>query len=239
MNAILTVPSQKLYADQLRKFRYPSGWGKLQSPIHHLGSYSLQKHARWSIIVPVLMRLWLRTEHVQPLFLSGVEKAWKSHIPTGHSPLHFIILFFAAVGQSNVFLMSDVISTSERAQFGFKIKTARYYYQQLLEAAAIAACNNPRRSRSTTPQSRPETPAFEQEILPDKAKEYRRDKQRPNVHIGLHYEEAMKEYGLPNNCNVLIGEDKHRWFKKIVYNTNFSNVERHLLLRESLQQTTR
>lgn len=59
------------------------------------------------------------------------------------------------------------------------------------------------------------------------------------MHVGIHYTEIMDEYALPSNCNVLIGEDKHRWFKKIVYNTNFSNVERLLLTRESLQQTIR
>lgn len=242
MNAILTIPCQKAYADELRKFRYPSGWGRLQSPVHHLGSYSLQEHARWSIIAPVLLRLWLRAEHVQPLFLRGVEKAWKGHIPAGQSSLHFIVHAFAAVGRSNALLMSDVVSSFERAQFGPRIKLARDYYQRLLEAAAIAATDNPRRSRSVTPQSRSGTPALEHEISLEeakRAKEYRQDKQRPNVHTGLHYEAVMKEYGLPSNCNVLIGEDKHRWFKKIVYNTNFSNVERHLLLRESLQQTAR
>lgn len=242
MNAILTIPCQKQYADELRKFRYPSGWGRLQSPVHHLGSYSLQEHARWSVIVPGLLRLWLRVEHIQPLFLRGIEKAWKGHIPAGMSSLHFIVLSFAAVGRSNALLMSDVVSTSERAQFGSTIRLARQYYQQLLEAAAIAASDNPRRSRSVTPQSRSATPALGQEISPEeakKAKEYRQDQQRPNVHVGIHYEEVMKEYALPSNCNVLIGEDKHRWFKKIVYNTNFSNVERHLLMRESLQQTTR
>lgn len=137
--------------------------------------------------------------------------------------------------------MSDAISASERARFVPRIKTARGYYQRLLEAAAIAASDNPHRSRSTTLQSRSATPALK-EILPEeaqKAREYRQDKQRPNVHIGVYYEEIMNEYGLPSNCNVLIGEDKHRWFKKIVYNTNFSNVERHLLMRKSLQQTTR
>lgn len=244
MNAILTIPSQREYADQLRKFRYPSGWGRLQSPLHHLGSYSLQEHARWSIIVPGFLRLWLCTRHVQPLFLKSIEKAWKGRIPGGQSPLNFIVISFAAIGRSNANLMSDSISVSNRAEFGTRIKLARQYYQQLFEAAAIAASDNPCRSRSVTPQSRSATPAVEevQPVAPNEAKlakEYRQDKQRPNVHIGIHYKELMTEYGLPSNCNVLIGEDKHRWFKKIVYNTNFSNVERHLLTRESLQQTSR
>ncbi|WEW55064.1 hypothetical protein PRK78_000492 [Emydomyces testavorans] len=34
-------------------------------------------------------------------------------------------------------------------------------------------------------------------------------KNQPNMHIGIHYVDQAKEYALPNNCNVLAGEDKH------------------------------
>jgi hypothetical protein len=32
----------------------------------------------------------------------------------------------------------------------------------------------------------------------------------PNIHVGIHYPAQADEYGTPANCNVLIGEDKHR-----------------------------
>ncbi|KAN0071370.1 hypothetical protein V8E54_010801 [Elaphomyces granulatus] len=65
-----------------------------------------------------------------------------------------------------------------------------------------------------------------------RALQYTNDSKKPNVHIGLHYELVKDEYGLPSHIHVLIGEEKHRWFKKIVYHTNHSNVERSLLNRE-------
>jgi len=72
-----------------------------------------------------------------------------------------------------------------------------------------------------------------------RALQYTNDSKKPNVHIGLHYELVKDEYGLPSHIHVLIGEEKHRWFKKIVYHTNHSNVERSLLNRENVQQTVR
>ncbi|KAI1104417.1 hypothetical protein F4804DRAFT_332300 [Jackrogersella minutella] len=33
---------------------------------------------------------------------------------------------------------------------------------------------------------------------------------RPNVHIGVHYEYIVEEYGLAANVHTLVGEDKHR-----------------------------
>jgi hypothetical protein len=37
------------------------------------------------------------------------------------------------------------------------------------------------------------------------------------MHIALHYPAIAEEYGMASNSNVVIGEDKHRYFKKVVY----------------------
>ena len=44
-----------------------------------------------------------------------------------------------------------------------------------------------------------------------KAREYKLFQSRPNIHQGLHLADIAFEYGTPNNCNVLLGEDKHRY----------------------------
>lgn len=79
----------------------------------------------------------------------------------------------------------------------------------------------------------------ERNVLKKQEAQYISDLQRPNVHTGLHYQDVLEEYGLPSNINVLIGEDKHRWFKLIVYLTNHSKVEKTMLGKENLQQTIR
>jgi hypothetical protein len=61
----------------------------------------------------------------------------------------------------------------------------------------------------------------------------------PNVHAGLHFPEILVEYGSPAHLNTLIGEDKHRWFKQVVYQTNHRNIERLMLRKESFRQTLR
>lgn len=57
-------------------------------------------------------------------------------------------------------------------------------------------------------------PSIEGQVIDEmqakKAQEYDNDRKRPNMHIALHYEATIKEYGIPSNMNVLIGEDKHR-----------------------------
>ena len=46
IDLILSSQAQKKYANILRNYQYLLSWGKLQSFLHHLGSYSLQEHAR-------------------------------------------------------------------------------------------------------------------------------------------------------------------------------------------------
>ena len=108
---------------------------------------------------------------------------------------------------------------------GTKVRNARIAYQRLVEVAALSSTSNPRARASATPQPRRSaTPsdgvlrsvesqnaaANESSIATGqaiattnarerttvKAEEYRGYQRRPNVHIGLHYERLMEEYGL-------------------------------------------
>jgi hypothetical protein len=55
-DTILTTKAIEEYHTVLQKHPFPPSWGRLPSPIHHLGSYSLAEHGRWSIIIPGLLR---------------------------------------------------------------------------------------------------------------------------------------------------------------------------------------
>ena len=56
-----------------------------------------------------------------------------------------------------------------------------------------------------------------------------------NIHAGLYYPNIIEEYSLPSHINTLIGKDKYRWFKKVVYITNHSNIEKVILIKENLR----
>ncbi|KXT04126.1 hypothetical protein AC579_8969 [Pseudocercospora musae] len=72
---ILAASAKLQYAKILREeFPLPPGWGYLRSPLHYLGTYSLSKHARWSVIAPIFMRVWLQDEYIQPEFLKAMQE---------------------------------------------------------------------------------------------------------------------------------------------------------------------
>ena len=57
---------------------------------------------------------------------------------------------------------------------------------------------------------------------------------RLNVYAALYYEDVVAEYAIVNNCTILSREDKYRFFKKVVIYTNFRDVEKVLLTKESI-----
>jgi hypothetical protein len=71
------------------------------------------------------------------------------------------------------------------------------------------------------------------------AQTYLNSMKLPNLHTALHYPALAEEYAMPANLNVLIGEDKHRFFKKVVYTTNHQHPGRDLLQKENIRQTLR
>ena len=152
LTGILTPPSGKAYSRALRQFPFPKGWARLQSPLHHLKSYSLSEHARWAAIIPCLLRTWLTVEKMQPSFVKAVQQ---------HTPyvVTFVVQVYAAIAKSNSLLCADhFISAYDREHLKEIVLDARRKYQQLCTDAAGGHRINPRRG-ATPGRSRSATPA--------------------------------------------------------------------------------
>jgi hypothetical protein len=232
LDGILTSAAQKSYGRVLRLWPFPPGWERLQSPIHHLRSYSLAAHARWSIIAPTLLRSWLEPEHVHPLFmreamrqLAGAETGEEERV------VNFIVKAFASLAKSNSVLMGLKISAKDRANMSDIIRQTRVRYQQLCSFTSHSIVDNPRAynrfgtrqptifpvpqgQKGVPPEGRdiamPSVEEPSQQEAPKRAIQYTHDMTRPNVHLGVHYPMIAEEYSSPANVNTLLGENLHR-----------------------------
>ena len=226
LNEVLRAPEAKAYTLKLRTWPFPPGWGRLQSPLHHLRSYSLSDHARWSIIVPCLLRRWLQPSHLQPLFM-GEARRQLNLTETG--VVEYIVTAFAKLAKSNSVLMGSAVSRNDRRQIMTIVMEPRRMYQQLCICAARSIATNPRvygsfgsRQASTRPEfasagpsdvllpSREVDEDDGQQEEPKRSSQLSRDMVRPNIHVGVHFAMIAEEYGLTLNVNVLSGEDRHR-----------------------------
>jgi hypothetical protein len=108
---------------------------------------------------------------------------WSALSKAYQSPIDAIVQVFAKIAKSNSVLVSKKLSAEDRLNLLEIIQSARLGLQALLEIAATA---------SKDPAS------------------FRAMKCRPNIHIAIHYPKQADEYAVPNNSNVLPGEDEHR-----------------------------
>ncbi|KAH0021137.1 hypothetical protein KCU78_g6244, partial [Aureobasidium melanogenum] len=153
IETILTKNAAKEYSNVLRSFPFPPGWAHLPNPQYHLGSYRLSEHGRWSIIAPVLLRLWLRDAHIRPGYASAVREALKValdhlEIKAGHRlPTSALIAFaFSSIAESNMLLMSNSLTNDKRANFEDGLLNARLFFQKLNDAASTSVRSSSRAS---------------------------------------------------------------------------------------------
>lgn len=232
LESVLTPKATKEYAAVLRSFPFPPSWPRVQGPLHHLKSYSMSEHARWSIVVPLLLRCWLREKHIR-VHLLNVLRAPANGIA---DPTNYIISQFASATRSNSVLMSQTVSPQDRHQMADIVYGYRSQLQQLLSALAQSMAVDkrraPRRAGSTagsTAGSVASSRAGSVDVSDagsqvsqigssgggaaeqgKKAAAYESHMKKPNMHVAIHYAANADEYGLPVNVNVLVGEDKHR-----------------------------
>ncbi|KAI9748387.1 MAG: hypothetical protein M4579_007241 [Chaenotheca gracillima] len=149
MEAILTVDGQKAYAQEFRRFPFPPGWGRLQSPLHHLQSWRMQEAGRASIITPMLLRCWLRKSHVQTQYLQAISLVFRDQMKdSGISALDMIVRCYGLMAKSNAVLMAQKFTSADRGRLMEIVKDSRANYQRLCKAAMHAS--RPGRSRSVT-----------------------------------------------------------------------------------------
>jgi hypothetical protein len=97
MQTILETQARPSYNKMLRAFPFPPGWGHIRNPLHHLNSFTLQENGRWSIIFPVLLRLWLRPSYIKKLYLTACEEVFKDElqkpgVPRGTEGIVYILI---------------------------------------------------------------------------------------------------------------------------------------------------
>lgn len=130
MRGIMKKTSQKDYAGVLRTWKAPRGWNRLPSPIHHLKSYSLSEHARWSVIIPGLLNSWLKDAHIRPRFWNAAVMHPKLE---GRTVVEYIVATAAALARANTAVMGMHLTTALDLQ-GHSweaVMEARRMYQQL------------------------------------------------------------------------------------------------------------
>ncbi|KAL7816993.1 hypothetical protein V8C44DRAFT_269620 [Trichoderma aethiopicum] len=104
IKVVLRPQAVKDYSRRLRSWKFPPGWNRLQSPVHYLGSYSLSEHARWSVIIPGLLNVWLEKDFINPNFWNAAVMRPELD---GLDLVDWLVRAFARLARSNDLLMGN------------------------------------------------------------------------------------------------------------------------------------
>lgn len=138
------------YSRILRSFVFPPGQPRLKNPLYYLGSYTLSKYARQSIIILLLLRTQLKDEYIQLDFRQAIRQELEDPV------LNYLIAqfdmpkvsilasaivtrFITAIVRNNINLMSNKATLDQRNVFLSEIKLYRRLFQSIIEAGTIAA----------------------------------------------------------------------------------------------------
>jgi len=224
------------FVHALNSIQFPPGWSRLQSPVTHINSYRMQEFARASVVIPVLMQLWLKEEHVVPKVLHALKTFMKDELrPRGLNGVDALIICLARIAKSNATLLSPSITAAQRQGLIVSGLAGRTAYQTILKAAAEGhktrgKSTNRRGSVASIASSASGASSVGGEASEDdedniiqrvqagpyqatgakKVSELLQLTKTPNTHVMLHYLDVSNKFVTPRNCLTFSGEDKHR-----------------------------
>lgn len=243
------------FAEALARLQPPPNWKRIQSIKHHLESYSIQEAARASILVPVLLRIWLRVNVLQKGVWSRIRAAAAIYMrdvdqdnAEFSNPCALITLAYWRIAQSNLISCGRSSTIHKEAPFKQAIIRGRHALQFLLDVASYNSLgkqrdgpSNPRQAprglalvsqasmagsqimssapaseledgsiHETQSQADSQNPQRDRASRALKWQRHESSKGLPNIHVGLHFWEAVKDFGQLRFIATLIGEDMHR-----------------------------
>ncbi len=262
---ILTTRAATEFTTLFHDFPFPSGWARIQSPAVHMGSWSMSECGRASIVIPIMLRCWLRGHHLRGTFKDRLNATFLDLRQRFSSEEDITVFAFAKLAKSNALISSLHLSTQDREEFNNQILDARQLFLGLMNAAQNSKSTSRKRktinrhveifshSRQSSVSTTSVNSLSDDFAVGDQASQSSQlepsyastldDVQNdeaeklPNFHIGMHFESIMHEYGVLWNVNVLFGEDKHRFFKKAVLSSNHRKPVRQVLLKDQLMHT--
>uniref|UniRef100_A0A8H7N767 Uncharacterized protein n=1 Tax=Bionectria ochroleuca TaxID=29856 RepID=A0A8H7N767_BIOOC len=238
--AITILPKfHQSFLHEFQAFLFPPRWHRIQSPITHIESWRMVEAAQASMVMPVVLRHWLKREHVRP------EDSSATLMGLMRLSLLSEVMGDYQVEHAYVWPPPPKITKSE---FSAIVEDGRKEFQFFCHIASRknTATTRPRRGRqvvdtnsmgtagpddgaSTVAPSLFTVPTIdsidiEREAKGAKATVYEKLKGLPNVHAGLHLTHVAHSFGACRHVFTLLGEDKHREYKRDITNTNHHNA---------------
>jgi hypothetical protein len=231
-NTILTKGGCNAFIKAMQLFPFPNGWPRIQSPFY-LFSWSLSETGRALIILPLILHCYGRNTWYKLRYLNSLSKRTGEDRPI--KALINLLNIIAHILSETTQRWEEPRTAEEAAELVLASQTS---FKILIQAAEtmhgkevdMVADDDNDNDDGNNNVSGPEeglpsmldineqwgeytgeTDDEEEDVAPLKKKPTKWEKLRslPNVHVGLHLADNIREYGYIMNTNVLSGEMTH------------------------------
>ncbi|KAG6262162.1 hypothetical protein E4U22_000861 [Claviceps purpurea] len=154
---ILTPEAAVELDDQFRKIQFPPGWRRLQSGNSHLESWRMLELAHGSIILPLVLRGWLKDAHIKPPLRSILREQGLQHFTkeefSPHDPERFtasewLVTAYWNWSQSLLYVCGPY-SSEVAKKLPEVIRQGRAALSFLLQTLSIVERKKPQRRKNT------------------------------------------------------------------------------------------
>lgn len=147
LDTLLKKECHTEYAVELRRFPFPPGWGRIQSPVRHLKSWNMQEAGRATVITPLLLRCWLQRRHVDDDYWDAVGEVFRAEMERLKlEEIGMLVWAFSAMARSNCLTMATQFNLAGREKLLRVVYEGRKAFQGLCEVAVRAAKEKGRRA---------------------------------------------------------------------------------------------
>ena len=114
----------------------PAGWGRIQNPIRHRNSWGLQEQGRVCILLPLILRTWLRNTYLRAEIVECLQTEFAADIEDGLTPADAFTSIYASFAQASCLIISS--SRPDIVELEAAITKGRRMFQMLARIASDA-----------------------------------------------------------------------------------------------------
>jgi hypothetical protein len=199
------------YISSFRACVLPTGWPRFQNPITHHKSYGFAEKFRLSLMLPFIFVEFLEMKHCRAECVSRIKNEFQAELLAGQQFKDIVVRLLVLSAINSYLVAKPSLTVAEQPQLAENMLQFRKYLQRFVKL----------------------TGTLKDEAAGDKMTK------RPNMHQAMHVAKYLNDYATMKNCDVSLGETKHRQLKDKAQHANKINVDKQIMLDVARKEAIR
>jgi hypothetical protein len=200
------------YIHAFRQIVLPVGWSRFQNPVTHYKSYGFAEKFRLSLLLPFIFARFFNESHCRESALSKIKSEFYTELEVEGRTIRSIFLHLLVLSaQNSYYVAAEAMTESEQIRITDHMLGFRKYFQRFAKLCGTSK-DEDAGSKLT---------------------------KRPNIHQALHVHQYLLDYATLKNCEVSVGERKHKEAKAKAVTANKVSVDKQIMVEAARKDSIR